>query len=202
MYFGESFFPGRTRRFVLLRKTMLINEIVLINSENLIPRADGFLPESPAKVYFFQNVRFRWFWTGSRTLNTFNLNFFDHIFDSCATRAAIRRRTTLARARFCQPCTACWVFLFSLVYLASLVCFVLFVCLAFLFDRVFITVFGQNQNWSKHGCRLTFAVGGVCVQQGWQHWQLDIFGLFLSVLFGNIVAVQLLLAFCYDFCYF
>lgn len=36
--------------------------------------------------------------------------------------------------------------------LASLVfCFVL----VFLFDRVFITVFGQNQNWSKHGCRLT-----------------------------------------------
>lgn len=29
----------------------------------------------------------------------------------------------------------------------------------FLFDRVFITVIGQNQNWSKHGCRGGFDVG-------------------------------------------
>lgn len=107
-----------------------------------------------------------------------------------------RARASVSRALHVE----CFCFRWF-IWLLSFVRF-LFVCLAFLFDRVFITVFGQNQNWSKHGCRLTFAVGCVCMQQGWQHWPLDIFGLFLSVLFGSTVAVELLLAFCYDFCYF
>lgn len=149
-------------------------------------------------------MRFRWIWTGLRTLNTFNLNFFDHIFDSCATSAAIRRRTTLARARFCQPCTACWVFLFSLVYLASLVCFVfcLFVWHSYLigFSSQFLVRIKIGANMAA-GWRLRLGAC-VCVRLRWQHWPLDIFGLFLSVLFGSTVAVELLLAFCYDFCYF
>lgn len=80
--------------------------------------------------------------------------------------------------------------------LASLVfCFVL----VFLFDRVFITVFGQNQNWSKHGCQLTFVMG---FRLGWQHCPIKFLGYFLTDLKFVLVTASNFCLFLFDFCYF
>lgn len=74
-------------------------------------------------------------------------------------------------------------------------CFVL----VFLFDRVFITVFGQNQNWSKHGCRLTFVMG---FRLGWQHCPIKFLGYFLTDLKFVLVTASNFCLFLFDFCYF